>query len=130
MDKNKVLELLTDNLSPALLREIDASLPEDFALSDNQNQNQGSLEEMSRMKPDILREVGIGVIGTDQEAMDNQNQNQGRMEDLLGMKPAALQNLKSVLMGGGEEVMDNQNQNQGSSDTLAKIPVKPGRPRK
>ena len=130
MDKTNVLDLLKDNLSPTLLREIDASLPDDFALSDNQNQNQGSLEEISRMKPEVLREVGIGAIGTGEEVMDNQNQNQGRMEDLLGMKPAALQNLKSVLMGGGEEVMDNQNQNQGSSDALAKATAKPGRVRK
>ena len=79
------------------------------------------------MKPEVLREVGIGAVGSGEEVMDNQNQNQGRMEDLLAIEPAALQNLKSVLMGSGEEVMDNQNQNQGSSDMLAKSSLKPGR---
>ncbi|WP_170604975.1 hypothetical protein [Ruegeria arenilitoris] len=130
MDKLSVLGVLKDNLAPNLLREIEASLPDDFALSDNQNQNQGSLEEISRMKPEILREVGIGSVGGGEEVMDNQNQNQGKMEELLAMKPAALQNLKTVLMGGGEEVMDNQNQNQGSSEMLAEGSSKPRRLRK
>ncbi len=130
MDKHDVLNILKANLAPNMLCEIEAALPDDFALADNQNQNQGSLEEISRMKPEILREVGIGSIGGGEEVMDNQNQNQGKMEDLLGMKPAALQNLKSVLMGGGEEVMDNQNQNQGSSGALAGGSSKPRRLRK
>lgn len=130
MDKHNVLNALKDSLAPTILREIEASLPDDFALADNQNQNQGNLEEISKMKPEILREVGIGLIGDGEAVMDNQNQNQGKMEDLLSLKPAALQNLKSVLMGGGEEVMDNQNQNQGSSDMLAEGTSKPRQLRK
>jgi len=125
MDKSSVIGVLKENLHPNLIRKIEASLPDDFALADNQNQNQGSLEEIAKMKPEVLRTVGIGMIGGGEEVMDNQNQNQGKMEDLLRMKPAALQNLRSVLVGGGEEVMDNQNQNQGSVDNDAKGLSKP-----
>jgi hypothetical protein len=114
MDKSRIIGTLKESLHPNLVREIEAALPDDFALADNQNQNQGNLEEIARMKPEVLRTVGIGAIDRGEGAMDNQNQNQGKMEDLLNLKPAALQNLRSILIGGGEEVMDNQNQNQGS----------------
>jgi hypothetical protein len=113
MDKHELLETMKDSLAPSLVRDIEAALPDDFLLASNQNQNQGSMEEISKMKPEVLREIGIGFVGGD-EVMDNQNQNQGKMEDLLNLKPNALQNLRTVLTGGGEEVMDNQNINQGT----------------
>lgn len=77
MDKYAVLGAIKDNLAPTLIREIEASLPDDFTLSDNQNQNQGNMEEIAKMKPEILREVVLGYVGSGEEVMDNQNQNQG-----------------------------------------------------
>ncbi|MCL6707304.1 hypothetical protein M8R20_09860 [Pseudomonas sp. R2.Fl] len=120
MDKNVLIEKLKDKLHPELVRQLNVGLPDDFALADNQNQNQGGLEEIANMKPEVLRSIGFGLGQPGEEVMDNQNQNQGKLEELLRMKPAALQNLRSVLMNPGEEVMDNQNQNQGSSNLLAK----------
>jgi hypothetical protein len=117
MDRVSLVETLRDKLHPNLVREIAAALPDDFALADNQNQNQGGLEEIARLKPEILRSIGILGVGMGQpgeEVMDNQNQNQGKMEDLMRMKPVELQSLRTILLGGGEEVMDNQNQNQGA----------------
>ena len=113
MDKSALVELIKDKLHPELVRQIHTGLPDDFALADNQNQNQGGLEELANMKPEILRSLGLGS-SPGEEVMDNQNQNQGKLEELLRMKPAALQNLRSVLLSPGEEVMDNQNQNQGT----------------
>jgi hypothetical protein len=118
MDKASLLKNLRENLHPELVRQLDASLPSDYALADNQNQNQGGLEEMSTMKPEVLRSMGFN-FGRGEEVMDNQNQNQGKLEDLVAMKPAALENLRRVLLSPGEEVMDNQNQNQGSTQLAA-----------
>src|SRR3990167_7162082 len=116
MDKSALVNVLKEKLHPELVRQLHTSLPDDFALADNHNQNQGGLEEIANMKPEVLRSIGFGRGGTPgEEVMDNQNQNQGKLEDLLRMKPAALQSLRSVLLSPGEEVMDNQNQNQGST---------------
>lgn len=120
MDKFSFVEKLKEKLHPELVRQIQAGLPDDFALADNQNQNQGGLEEFSGMKPEVLRNIGFGVRQPGEEVMDNQNQNQSKLEDLMRMKPAALQNIRSVVMGAGEEVMDNQNQNQGGGAMLSK----------
>ncbi len=115
MDKASLLETLKETLHPELVRQIQAGLPDDFAVADNQNINQGGLEEIAGMKPEVLRSLGIGLGGTlGEEAMDNQNQNQGKLEDLMRMKPAALESLRSVLLNPGNEVLDNQNQNQGT----------------
>jgi hypothetical protein len=127
MDKAALLDQLKETLHPELVRQIHTQLPDDFALADNQNQNQGGLEDIAGMKPEVLRTLGIGlgrVAG--EEAMDNQNQNQGKLEELLKMKPAALQNLRSVLLSPGEEVMDNQNQNQGTQAFTKEHAGKPG----
>jgi len=127
VDKSSLVDVLKEKLHPELIRQIHASLPEDFALADNQNQNQGGLEEFANMKPEVLRSIGIGLgRAPGEEVMDNQNQNQGKLEDLMRIKPAALQNLRSVLLNPGEEVMDNQNQNQGTqAGALARDPNKP-----
>lgn len=128
MDKKSFLSLIGEKMNPEVVAKMQSFLPDDFQLSDNQNQNQGNMEEISKMKPEILRQIGSGVDFGGDEVMDNQNQNQGKMEDLLRMKPAALQSLKTVLMGGGEEVMDNQNQNQGTqAGALARGLDKPGK---
>jgi hypothetical protein len=119
MDKSALLTTLREKLHPELVRQLHAGLPDDFALADNQNQNQGGLAELANVKPEVLRSIGVGRGGSPgEEVMDNQNQNQGKLEDLLQMKPAALQNLRNVLLHPGEEVMDNQNQNQGSTPTI------------
>lgn len=120
MDKNMIIDKLKEKLHPELVRQLSVGLPDDFALADNQNQNQGGLEELASMKPEVLRNIGFGLGQPGEEVMDNQNQNQGKLEDLMRMKPAALQNLRSVLLNPGQEVMDNQNQNQGSSNLLGK----------
>ena len=128
MDKSSLVAVLKEKLHPNLVREIGTSLPDDFALADNQNQNQGGLEEISRLKPEVLRNIGVlgaGIGMTGEEVMDNQNQNQGKMEDLVRMKPAELAALRTVLLNPGEEVMDNQNQNQGSKATGARSAEKP-----
>jgi len=41
MDKAALVEQLKEKLHPELVRQIHAQLPDDFALADNQNQNQG-----------------------------------------------------------------------------------------
>jgi hypothetical protein len=115
MNKLALLDMLKEKLNPELVTQMHAGLPDDFALADNQNQNQGGLENLANMKPEVLRNLGLGLgRRPGEEVMDNQNQNQGKLEDLMKMKPAVLQNLRSVLLNPGEEVMDNQNQNQGS----------------
>ncbi|MBK1623843.1 hypothetical protein CKO32_09725 [Afifella marina DSM 2698] len=96
------------------MRQIEGGLPDDFALADNQNQNQGDMAALAEMKPEVLRSIGVGR-GMGETAEDNQNQNQGKLEDLIAMKPQALQSLRSVLLAPGDEVMDNQNQNQGGN---------------
>jgi hypothetical protein len=122
MDKGALVEQLKERLHPELVRQISAQLPDDFALADNQNQNQGGLEDIANIKPEVLRNLGIGFGGrAGDEVMDNQNQNQGKLEELLRMKPAALQTLRSVLLNPGDEVMDNQNQNQGGAQSLRSI---------
>jgi hypothetical protein len=80
---------------------------------------------MAAMKPEILRNLGIGFARAEEGADDNQNQNQGKLEDLMNMKPAALENIRRVLLAPGEEVMDNQNQNQGTTQTPARRSGKP-----
>jgi hypothetical protein len=125
MDKSSLLKQLKDHVQPELVRQLEGALPGEFALADNQNQNQGGLEEMATMKPEILRNLGMGFTRAEGVADDNQNQNQGKLEDLLNMKPAALENVRRVLLAPGEEVMDNQNQNQGTTPTLARRGGKP-----
>ena len=120
MDTSMLIEKMMDKLHPERVRQLSANLPDVFALADIQNQNQGGLEEIDNMKPEVLRSIGFGGTLPGEEVMDNQNQNQGKLEDLMRMKPAALQSLRSVLLNPGEEVMDNQNQNQGSSNLLYK----------
>lgn len=119
MDKGALVAQLKEKLHPELVRQISTQLPDDFALADNQNQNQGGLEEIANIKPEVLRNIGIGRAG--EEVMDNQNQNQGKLEELMRMKPAALQTLRNVLLSPGEEVMDNQNQNQGGAQSLRNL---------
>jgi hypothetical protein len=129
MDKSALLETLKEKLHPQLVRQIQADLPDDFAVADNQNQNQGGLEEIANMKPEVLRSIGFGIgAARGEEVMDNQNQNQGKLEDLMRMKPAALESLRTVLLNPGDEAMDNQNQNQGTqvSPPLARDTKKPG----
>ena len=107
----KMLQRIRDVVSPEVYTQISARLG-DAAAEDNQNQNQNGLsEDLSRLKPNVLREIVFSAHpGT--EAMDNQNQNQGKLEELLKLKPEVLRQLRVSLRG--EEVMDNQNQNQGS----------------
>jgi hypothetical protein len=120
----KVLEKIRDVVSPEIYNRISARLQE-AAADDNQNQNQnkGLSEDLSQLKPNVLREIVFGShAGT--EAMDNQNQNQGKLEELLKLKPEVLRQLRVTLRG--EEVMDNQNQNQGSvqdEELLGKPPL-------
>jgi len=78
MDKAALLTTLKDSLHPELVRQLHVGLPDDFAVADNQNQNQGGLEEMANIKPEVLRSIGFGLGGArGEEVMDNQNQNQG-----------------------------------------------------
>lgn len=120
MDKAGLVELFKEKLHPELVRQIQTHLPDDFALADNQNQNQGGLEELATMKPEVLRSLGVGLgAAKGDEVMDNQNQNQSKIDDLMKMKPAVLQNIRSVLFDHGNEAMDNQNQNQGGATLMS-----------
>ncbi|HEX2449247.1 MAG TPA: hypothetical protein VHK26_13900 [Methyloceanibacter sp.] len=78
------------------------------------------------MKPEILRNLGIGFARAEEGADDNQNQNQGKLEDLMNMKPAALENIRRFCsLRARRGVMDNQNQNQGTTQTPARRSGKP-----
>jgi hypothetical protein len=53
---------------------------------DNQNQNQGKLEELLRMKPAALQTLRSVLLNPGDEVMDNQNQNQGGAQSLRSIK--------------------------------------------
>jgi hypothetical protein len=67
-------------LKPSLLREITIGSNLGDEAMDNQNQNQGRLADLLKLKPDALRQIRISLRG--EEAMDNQNQNQGSVPEL------------------------------------------------
>jgi hypothetical protein len=117
----RMLEKIREVATPEVYSQLSAAITQ-LAAEDNQNVNQNSgLQELTQLKPSLLREIAIGSNLGD-EAMDNQNQNQGRLADLVKLKPEALRQLRISLRG--EEAMDNQNQNQGSAAEQA-LEVKP-----
>jgi hypothetical protein len=112
----KVLTRLQRTLAPEVYSQVEEQLRA-RAVDDNQNQNQnqGGTEELAQLKPDVLKELTMGLRPGDlrpgEEQMDNQNQNQGKLAELMKLKPEMLRQLRVGLRG--EQAMDNQNQNQG-----------------
>ena len=88
MDKSALLNTLREKLHPELVKQLHVGLPDDFALADNQNQNQGGLAELANVKPEVLRSIGVGR-GTSpgEEVMDTQNQNQGSTPTIADARP-------------------------------------------
>lgn len=85
VNQNSGIEELAQ-LKPSLLREITIGANLGDEAMDNQNQNQGKLADLLKLKPDALRQIRISLRG--EEAMDNQNQNQGSSaEPTLEAKP-------------------------------------------
>lgn len=78
VNQNSGIEELAQ-LKPSLLREITIGSNLGDEAMDNQNQNQGRLADLLKLKPDTLRQIRISLRG--EEAMDNQNQNQGTNTD-------------------------------------------------
>ena len=84
-NQNSGIEELAQ-LKPSVLREITIGSNLGDEAMDNQNQNQGKLADLLKLKPDALRQIRISLRG--EEAMDNQNQNQGSsIEPSLEAKP-------------------------------------------
>jgi hypothetical protein len=80
VNQNSGLEELA-LLKPSLLREITIGSNLGDEAMDNQNQNQGRLADLLKLKPDALRQIRISLRG--EEAMDNQNQNQGSAPEAI-----------------------------------------------
>jgi ribosomal protein S6 len=83
-NQNQGLEDMAQ-LKPAVLREIAFGSSPGEEVMDNQNQNQGKLAELMKLKPDVLRQLRVTLRG--EEVMDNQNQNQGSEQALERSKP-------------------------------------------
>jgi hypothetical protein len=74
VNQNRLSAEMT-RVKPAVLKEITMGVIPGQENMDNQNQNQGSLEDLVSMKPEALRQLRVSLRG--EEFMDNQNQNQG-----------------------------------------------------